>query len=404
MNRRQWIVIVLIVCLLAMGCSTPAPEAIPKPTPTPVPTMSPEEEAAELARIEAELEVRKLQEKKDRVQDLKIVFLVPGTLEHPFNSLAYQGLQQAEAEYGTTIAYVEMGDNPKNWEKDFTTAVEADWDIIVTLNNLSSNKMTELVSMNASLYPDKRFIFLAGYGQEVPPNVVAINYNMNEATFLAGACAAMVTTSGMPLANEQPLIGFVGGMSIYVIKNQFMLGYIEGAKYINDDIKIMVSYTENFGKKSLGEKHAAKQYSAGVDIIFQAAGATGYGVINAAAAADRYVIGVDNDQAEELEAEYPEKAAHILTSVVRKYDGALFWVIDQYAADTLEFGREYRLGIAENAVGITKNSYYDLLDDEIKAQLADIESKITSKEINLDNLEGMEDAMIESLVESVKPE
>lgn len=413
MKTRQLIVLVLVLLMLTAGCSSlvPAPEPEPTPTlvptPTPVPTLSPEEEAAELARIEAELAAQKQQEKVLRAKDLKIVFLIPGTLDNPIYNEAYLGLKKVEEVYGSTISYVEMGNKPKGWETQFLSALEEDWDFIITLddfaNDMTMRVMTDLVSMNASLYPEKNFIFLWGYNGDIPPNVVKLNYKSNEATFLAGACAALVTTSGMELANEQQLIGFIGGMSFYPIKNQMMLGYIEGAKYINGDIKIMISFTENFGNKSLGERHAAKQYAKGVDVIFQAAGQTGYGVINGALAADRYVIGVDNDQSKELEADYPQKAAHILTSVLRKYDGAVFWAIDQYAADTLEFGNEHYLGVAEDAVGLVKNSYYDQLPPEIITKLAEIEEKIASKEIDLDYLNEMNDETIQELMKSVEP-
>ena len=69
----------------------------------------------------------------------------------------------------------------------------------------------------------------------------------------------------------------------------------------------------------------------------------------------------------------------------------------------MEFGREYYLGIAADAVGIVKNSYYNQLDSEIITKLADIEEKIKSKEINLDNLEAIDDDMIEELIKSVEP-
>ena len=413
MKTRRFIVIILVLFMLTAGCSSlapvPAPEPTPtlEPTPTPVPTLSPEEEAAELARIQAELDAQNHLEKEQRVKDLKFVLLIPGTLENSMFSSAYQGLKKVEAEYGSTVACVEMGNKPKAWEAQFLSALEEDWDFIITLDDFANDKtakvMTNLVNTNAPLYPDKNFIFLWGYGENRPQNVVTLNYNSNDATFLAGACAALVTASNMELANEQPLIGFIGGMNFYPIKNLMMLGYIEGAKYINEDIKIMISYTEDFGNKSVGERHAAEQYSKGVDVIFQAAGQTGYGVINGAQAADRYVIGVDSDQAQELETDYPEKAAHIITSVVRKYDGAVFWAIDQYAAETLEFGREYYIGIAEDAVGIVKNNYYNQLDPQIIARLADIEEKITSKEINLDGLRDMDDGGIEELIQSVEP-
>ena len=413
MKTRRLIVMILVLFMLTAGCSSPVPERMPEPTPTleptpsPEPTLSPEEAAAEMARIEAELAEQNHLEKEQRAKDLKIVFLIPGTLEKPIYSEAYLGLQKVEEEYGSTISYVEMGNSAKGWKEQFLRALEEDWDFIITLDDVANDKsgkvMADLVEQYAPQYPEKKFIFLWGNNKGIPQNVVKMKYKTNEATFLAGACAAMVTTSGMELANEQPLIGFIGGMNFYPIKNQFMLGYIEGAKYINEEIKIMISFTDDFSNIGMGEKHAAKQYANGVDVIFQAAGKTGYGVINGALAADRYVIGVDNDQAQELEKDHPQKSAHILTSAVLKYGGAIFWAIDQYAADTLEFGTDYFLGIAEDTVGIAKNSYYDQLDVEIKTKLADIEEKIKTKEINLDDLASMDDGMVDELMRSVEP-
>lgn len=419
MKARRLIAMIFVIFMLTAGCSSliPAPASEPVPTPepvptleptlSPVPTLSPEEEAAEQARIEAELAAQAHLEKVQRVKDIKIVFLVPGTLDNPLYKAVYLGLKKVEAEYGPTISCVEMGNKPNGWKAPFLSALEEDWDLIITLDDFINDKttrvMTDLIDTNAPLHPEKNIIFLWGVSERIPSNVVKINYNLNDATFLAGACAALVTASGMELANEQQLIGFIGGMDFYPITNLYLLGYIEGAKYINEDIKIMIAFSNDFNNKSLGERDAVNQYSNGVDVIFQAAGQTGYGVINGAQAADRYVIGVDIDQAQELEPDSPEKAAHILTSVVKQYDGAVFWAIDQYAAGTLEFGREYYLGIAENAVGIVKNSYYNQLDPEIIAKLTDIEEKIASKEINLDDLRNMDNELVRELLQSVAP-
>ena len=413
MKTRRLIVMILVLAMLTAGCSSlapaPTPEPTPtlEPTPTPVPTLNPEEEAAEQARIQAELDAQNHLEKEQRIKDLKFVFLVPGTLENPMYNAAYLGLKKVEEEYGSTVSCVEMGNKPNAWEAQFLSALEEDWDFIITLDDIINDKslkvMTDLINANAPLHPEKNFIFLWGTGGSIPENVVRLNYNLNDATFLAGACAALVTTSGMELANEQQLIGFIGGMDFYPITNLYLLGYIEGAKYVSEDVKIRISFTDNFIDKRLGEREAVDQYAEGVDVIFQAAGQTGYGVINGAQAADRYVIGVDTDQAQELEKDYPEKAAHILTSVIKHYDGAVFWTIDQFAAGTLEFGREYYLGIAENAVGIVKNSYYDQLDPEIRTKLDDFEAKIASKEINLDGLRDMDNELVRELIQSVEP-
>ena len=94
----------------------------------------------------------------------------------------------------------------------------------------------------------------------------------------------------MALANEELEIGFLGGMNIPII-NDFLLGYIEGAQYVNSDIKVHVSYAENFGDRELGKSLAAQMYNNGADIVYNVAGYTGQGVFDAAKANNGYAIG-----------------------------------------------------------------------------------------------------------------
>jgi len=240
------------------------------------------------------------------------------------------------------------------------------------------------------------------YQGNPPANVYSIGYKMNEAAFLAGACAASVTVSNMELANEEPTIGFIGGMNIPII-NDFLVGYIEGAVYVNPDIKVMVEYAENFGDFELGQSLASGQYGSGVDIIYNVAGFTGHGIFEAAKESSRYAIGVDADQAVLMEGEDPVKAALILTSVIRKHGNALFWAIDMHLLQTLEYGSIGMLGITEGAVGIAKNKYYDTMDGSIKTLLEELEERIFVGEIVVSTGLDMDGAQLEQSIASVMP-
>ena len=405
------ILLTLILCLILSGCNTtpetsdvsdeaePSSEvaktqqAAEEPAQSEVIEQMSEEELEEQRRLEEE------QAKAQRGKELKVVFLVPGNIDNPTCMDAYNGLKKVEETFGSTIAFFEMGDNHDEWGGYLKTALEDDWDIVLTLNT-----MADIVLENAGQYPDKRIIVLMEFEGSLPPNVFKVRYDMAEASFLAGACAALVTTSDMELANESPVIGFIGGMSIPVIDYNFLSGYIEGARYANENIKVVVSYTNDFGNKDVGEQFAAGQYAEGVDIIFAAADQSGYGVFDAAASADKYVIGVDIDQAAQIEVESPDKAEHILTSVVRSHEGAVFWAIDQHLSQTLEYGSERQsAGLAQNAVAIVMNSYYEQISPDIRAQIEQITAKIISGEIVLVSSLDMEAQVFNNLMDSVKP-
>ena len=60
-------------------------------------------------------------------------------------------------------------------------------------------------------------------------NIYSMFYSTNEIGYFCGVVAAAATTSDMKYADENARIGFIGGMDIPGI-NDFMVGYVEGAK------------------------------------------------------------------------------------------------------------------------------------------------------------------------------
>lgn len=98
-----------------------------------------------------------------------------------------------------------------------------------------------------------------------------MSYATNEVSFLAGAVAALATQSDMPNATPENVIGFVGGMDIPGI-NAFLVGYIQGAQYVDPDVKVAVSYAGDFVNPAKGKELSLIQYNSGVDVIFNVAG------------------------------------------------------------------------------------------------------------------------------------
>jgi len=329
---------------------------------------------------------------------LKVALLIPGSLgDKSFFDSANAGLELVKDQLGAETKVIEMGIDSTKWEPTFIDISEGDWDIII-----SGNDTTELMNSLAAEYPDKRYINFDTFIEETPANVYSMFYSTNEVSYLAGALAGLVTKSDMELANKENIIGFLGGMDIPGI-NDFLIGYIEGAKSVNPDVKVLVSYAGSFTDPAKGKELALVQYNSGVDVSFNVAGGTGLGLMDAAKDKNAYAIGVDSDQAMLFKASDPEKAAHIVSSAVKRIDQSIFNAVKAHADGTLEYGVHDEIGVAQGGVGLAKNEYYEKLPQDIKDKISEIEKKMVNGEVKVGTAFGESTDKINALRESVKP-
>jgi basic membrane protein A len=328
---------------------------------------------------------------------LKAILLIPGTLgDKSFFDSANAGMGLIEEKYGATTKVIEAGTDSTKWEPAMLDAIDGDWDIII-----SGNSMTEIMNELAEEYPDKKFINFDAALTETPANVYSMFYATNDIGYLAGVTAALVTKSGLPLANNDNTIGFLGGLDIPGI-NDFLVGYIKGATDIDPAIKILISYAGDFGDPAKGKELSIVQYNAGADIIYNVAGGTGLGLMDAAKLKNKYAIGVDSDQAMLFATTDSEKAEHIVTSTVKRIDLALSDAIGMELAGTLPYGTYNVLGLKEGAVGLAKNSYYEsILTDAIKAKIAEVEQQCLNGEIEVPSAFGMTSEDVNAMRNSV---
>ncbi len=335
---------------------------------------------------------------------LKVIYLANGTLgDKSFFDSADNGLKMIKDKYGDKVVTktVEMTYDETKWEPTLLDTAEGDWDIII----VGTWQMTEMLQEVAAQYPDKKFVIFdtavdSSLGLE---NVYSILYKQNEASFVAGAMATAITTSDMPLANPQKIIGFLGGMDIPVI-NDFLVGYIEGARYVDSDVKVAISYIGSFSDSAKGKEMALAQYNIGADIGYNVAGQAGLGQLDAAKDLNRYAIGVDSDQAVIFSETDPDKAALITTSVLKRVDKSLLRAVDMHLAGNAPWGKTETLGFAEECVGLAKNDIFkDLVPKDIRDMVESVEAKIQSGEIVVSSAMGMDSDALNTLRNSVKP-
>jgi Uncharacterized ABC-type transport system, periplasmic component/surface lipoprotein len=183
---------------------------------------------------------------------VKVTLYINGTLgDKSFFDSANRGLEMAVKDLGVDGKVIEGGYDPAKWQPDLEQLAQGDSEVII----IGTWQMVDAVTAVAPKHPDKKFIIFdtsVDYSKGNLGNVYSILYKQNEASFLVGALAAMITTSNMPLANKDKVIGFLGGMDIPVI-NDFKVGYIQGAKYIDPEVKVLVSYAASFNDPAKGK-------------------------------------------------------------------------------------------------------------------------------------------------------
>lgn len=325
---------------------------------------------------------------------LKVALLVPGNLgDKSFFDMANAGMSLIREQLGAETKVVEMGTDQTKWEPTLLDFAEQDWDIIITGNV----EIFDLLEQTALDHPEKNFINFDTSKEEVTPNMYSAFYKTNELSYMAGALAALKAKE-----TGETKIGFIGGMDIPGI-NDFLVGYIEGAQYVMPDIKVAISYAGSFTDAAKGKELAITMYNSGVGIIYQAAGQTGLGVIDAARELDKLVIGVDSDQAAAFIDSDPDKANVIITSAVKKIDECILRAVSEHHSGKL-YGHYEALGVKENGVGLAKNEIYKkLVSAEDQAVIDDIEAKIGEGEISIGTAFGKETSEIEELRNSVQP-
>ncbi|MEG2843180.1 MAG: BMP family ABC transporter substrate-binding protein, partial [Ruthenibacterium sp.] len=246
-----------------------------------------------------------------------------------------------------------MTSDTKKWPTAMFEAGDSDADLIITGGFQQVDNMQDI----ASQYPDKKWISFdtaLNYEENEIGNVYSMGYQVNQAGYLAGMVAAELTTSEKEGINPEKIIGFVGGMENTPIIGEFLVGYIEGAKSVDPEIKIVTSYTNSFEDSAKGKEITLAQFNSDkADVVFAVAGASGTGCIEAAANEGKYVIGVDSDQSLLYEGRTEQKS--IVTSALKRVDQSIINAVGRHLDGTLPYGTYEVLGLKDDCVGIVYN-------------------------------------------------
>ena len=283
----------------------------------------------------------------DEKEDKKNVILVveEETIGNgSYNELVLNGIKSGSA--GANISYIAGNDSMKS---KLDKAASRGADIIWTIPSITGKDVIDSAKIN----PDITYVMVDFKSEEILDNLITISFNSDESSFLGGCAAAMIT--------ESNIVGFIGGQESEVIE-EFEYGYSAGVKYtgkiLGKDIEIIPEYANTFSDKNKGKLLAHDLYEKGCDVIFQAAGVTGIGVIEESKIYDRWTIGTDVDQGYLA----PE---NVLTSVIKEVTKAAATVNEQLLNEENLAGRNIVFNFSNGAEGIVQGNLSDKQYNEI---------------------------------------
>ena len=323
------------------GGATPSPTAAPTQTPAPTEqSMAPSES---MAPSPSESMVPQADLKIGVVTDI-------GTLnDKGYNEYSFKGAVDGAQAIGSAEPQSTVPKDASEYAADIQAFVSQNYDVIVTVGfNLTAdtvqaahdNPSIRFVGVDQSPVcvdeqgnPDPTFT-CAGDAATVLPNYTSLYFAEDQAGYLAGIVAAYATKNNS--------IGAIGGTTLCAPCVRYIQGYELGAQSVNPDITVSTAYvTSDFSNAAFNDPAGGKAFAQTFikahdpDVLFQVAGKTGNGVLEAACAANIYGIGVDVDQWESIG---PPANSCIITSAEKHVESAVKQAIIGIAGDTLAAG------------------------------------------------------------------
>jgi len=302
--------------------------------------------------------------------DLKIgVVTDVGTVnDKNFNEYTYVGAQQGAAAIGAAEPPVVVPTSDADYGPLIQAFVDQDFDVIVATGFNLVPATAAAVKANPDIWfigvdhdpcisatgdLDPTFADCSGDIATLLPKYIAISYAEDQAGYLAGIVAA----NAVPAPD---IIGAIGGVSLCGPCIRYIQGYEMGAKSVNPDLTVKAAWVSDsdfrlgFADQAAGKTFGQQfiQQNTGIDVLFQVAGLTGNGVLDAACEAEINAIGVDVDQHES----YAAAQACILTSAEKKLANSVQQSIEAIAGGTAKGGKTI-FDAANDGIGVSP--FYD---------------------------------------------
>ncbi len=269
-----------------------------------------------------------------------------------YNQYAYEGLKRCAEERAIKFDVKET-ESEVGYEANLVQMIDRGCAFIVAMGGARGAAVERL----AARYPGVHFILVDHEPLPESKNVTGLIFAEDQAGFLAGALAGLMT--------ERGTVGFVGGMDVAPVR-KYHRGFEHGLAFTNRRANLVHVYTESFIDLKAGDNAAEELIGQEVDVIFAAGGASGSAAIQSAARQGVWVIGVDLDEwGTTFQDGNLAGADRLLTSAVKRVDQAVYTAVAQAVEGKLRSG-VFRFNMANDGVGLAP---YHLADTAIPSEV-----------------------------------
>jgi basic membrane protein A len=218
---------------------------------------------------------------------------------------AWEPIRLREQDFSAQVRTIN-GADLEEYQRNIDQLIRAGTNVIITVGVDLSQVTQDAAERN----PNVKFIGIDQYQDRVLPNVVGMVFDDDQAGFLAGALAGLMTKSNVVGAIVGP-----GWMPTMVNMGE---GFAAGAEYVNPNVEVYVEYhpgelPEGLTDQKWGRETATQLVTDGVDVLFAAGGLTGQAALDVARTKNVFAIGSEVDQYDAL----PNARPALLTSVVK---------------------------------------------------------------------------------------
>jgi basic membrane protein A len=295
-----------------------------------------------------------------------VIYDLGGKFDKSFNEGVFNGATKFTKENGLELRDLEL-QNEAQREQSLRKFAKDGFSPIV----VPGFAWAESLAKVADEYPKTKFTIIDMVVDK--PNVQSVLFKAEEGSYLVGVIAATTSKTGK--------VGFVGGMDIPLI-SAFECGYAQGVAATNAKDSVIANMTGTtpaaWNDPVKGGELAKAQIDQGADVVYAAAGATGQGVLKAAADAGKLGIGVDSDQ-DNL---FPGK---ILTSMMKRVDIATYNTFKSAKDGDWKPGIQV-LGLAQGGVGYADDEWNKvILSADAKKAAEAAKADIISGKIKVHN-------------------
>jgi simple sugar transport system permease protein len=285
-----------------------------------------------------------------------------------FNQYAYEGLMRAAEEYGFDPQISET-DSLDAYEDNLERVLDEGCNLVITIGSRHGEQVERIAVRHRKVH----FVVVDHEPSEKSQNVTGLVFAEDQAAFLAGALAGLIT--------QRDAVGFVGGADVVPVR-KFHRGFEHGLAQTNRRAEILDTTTRSFTDVEAGEEAGQDLCANGADVVFAAAGKSGAGAIRAAAQEGAWVIGVDQDQwVTTFEEGNVPGSERLLTSAVKRVDRAVYDAITRAVEGKLGSG-VVRYNLSNDGVGLAPYHEADTdVSSEVKGKIKEIADGLRSGEI-----------------------